>query len=192
MQSSNAAHQRQNLRKFYIIDEATGCWNWIGSVSSQGSPITKTYKTTMLAAREVYYLYKNLMREAPQAPKNSRFRCKLGNRLCVCPEHQDIVGVNRHQEQVYPDDLAVKIFLDPRYPKILARAYNVSTSFIGKIKNRHSRKELTYALTRPETGICQKTRDEENAQRNQQKTTRGAGKASAAQPQKNTRLRAGV
>lgn len=67
--------------RFYVIDNQTGCWNWIGSKWRTGYGYIRKNKKHISAHRYMYELYKGPF------PKELHVCHSCDNPSCVNPDH---------------------------------------------------------------------------------------------------------
>lgn len=75
----------------WVVDEATGCWNWIGTISSNGYGVAHIGRKTTSAHRAVYLVIIGSVARGLELDHLCR------NRRCVNPNHLEPVT---HSENV--------------------------------------------------------------------------------------------
>jgi len=72
---------KQAYQHRYVVDENSGCWNWIGAVQSNGYGHLNNSGRIILAHRFFYEFY------CGHIPKSKLVLHRCDNRICVNPEH---------------------------------------------------------------------------------------------------------
>ena len=141
------------FNKKYVVDEETGCWNWIGALNKQGYGIFSVNNKPFRAHRFSYEFYNGELKSNLEICHNCH------NRKCCNPEHlrQDTRSSNRidtlKEKKQYSQILSVedvkqikKELINPYRGQCtdLAHYYKVSQEAISLIKtgNRWSHVEV--------------------------------------------------
>ena len=139
----NSKSVLERFQEKYIVDEETGCFNWIGSLDSTGSGSFSYNSKTVRAYIFSYQYFKG--------PIIKGLVCchSCHNRSCVNPEHLrldsqrsnslDMVNAKRQWEQILTVEDVIKIKKElPNYYRgqitELSKRFGVSKSVICDIK----------------------------------------------------------
>lgn len=133
----------ERFNQKYIVDENTGCWNWIGYIEPNGYGHASFKDKTIRAHRLSYILFKGNLDE------NLVICHSCNNRSCVNPDHlredtrksNSIDMVNsknqRQQKLTVQQVIEIKKRLTNWYPGLntqLAKEFNVNNRTISQIK----------------------------------------------------------
>lgn len=82
---------KERFMKFVNVDENTKCWNWTGSIKSDGYGGFRMNGTVMRSHRSSWVLFKNIPLPQYTFSKDAIIiRHKCNNRSCVNPEHLEL------------------------------------------------------------------------------------------------------
>jgi hypothetical protein len=133
----------ERFNQKYVVDEETGCWNWVGTISKKGYGSIHINHKEIKAHRFSYEYF-----VGPLDPKLMICH-NCNNRKCCNPEHLrqdtnysnmiDMVneGNQRHQKLSVEEVIEIKKALQHYYRgqiKDLAHFYKVDPETIGHIK----------------------------------------------------------
>ena len=84
--------QQQNLLQMTYLQNDTGCWIWQGQISNSGyGRIMETqadHRTRMISAQTAsYHAFIGAV------PQGNLVKQSCGNRLCINPEHLELMSV---------------------------------------------------------------------------------------------------
>lgn len=82
----------------YDVDGATGCWNWLGSLSSNGYGVKHIGRTSTAAHRFVYLQHKGPI------PQGLELDHLCRNKKCVNPDHLEPVTRAENMRRHAPFD----------------------------------------------------------------------------------------
>lgn len=129
-----------DLKLTYTVNEATGCWEWSGTISVRGYGVLK--------ANGIRYIAHRLSFEQANHPLPSSWdvhhRC--GNKRCICPEHLEALPHGRHtlthnhgRSPVSPEDVAtIRSLRGVVSQSKLAKRFGITQSAVSKIQLRQA------------------------------------------------------
>jgi len=84
--------KQQNLRNMTTLDNDSGCWIWKGQISNSGygrvMERQDDQRTTMVSAQSASY-----RAFIGPVPEGNLVKQSCGNRLCINPEHLELLVV---------------------------------------------------------------------------------------------------
>lgn len=92
---------QDRIAKKVEVDPSTGCWNWTGSLHSQGYGVIRSQRKHHLAHRASYLVFKG------PVPDNLLVCHHCDNRKCVNPEHLFLGTVDDNQKDMKHKDRSV-------------------------------------------------------------------------------------
>ena len=136
----------ERFERFYIPEPNSGCWLWIGSISTfgygqLGMPGAVPVRAHVLS----YKLFKGKVKRGLDVMHSCDVRC------CVNPDHLSLGTRKQNMTDALKRGRVARgfklphtklsqaqvdaVFADPRKYKEIAKAFGVSTSYISMIKN---------------------------------------------------------
>lgn len=158
-----AGGDQERLKSKTVVNDATGCWEWIASLNTNGYGQFRFRETNYPAHRAAWILFRGeIPADKTTAYGTMQVLHRCDNPVCVNPDHlflgtqtdniNDAVGKNRWGERGCPGEShgrAIVTVDDVRAIRassesngVLAKRYGISKSAVLHIKHRRSWKHI--------------------------------------------------
>lgn len=149
---------REFIKFNSLLDEASGCWNWTGSIQTSGYGQFRCGNRSLLAHRASYVIFGDIDRDEifDLNPIHGLLVChRCGNHRCVNPEHlfegtqqdnRDLSFTRKSRVRKLSDEDVRSIYGSMESLRYLSEKYGVSKGQVSYIRNGKRKQTVTQCV----------------------------------------------